>query len=196
MAVHLSAAASLEWIARIVGAEDIAALLTRVEAFAADPGRRENAPVFLPYLSGERTPHNDPQASGMFAGLRAEHGAEALVYAVLEGVAFAFADGLDVLRGAGAALTSCLLVGGGARSVLWGRMLADVLDLPLVLPSGAETGAALGAARLGMLAAGAADEATVCVQPPVQRVFEPGADRHAARLARYRALYPAERAAR
>ena len=197
MAVHLSAAASLEWMARIVGAaDDISGLLGRVEAWAADEAHREHAPIFLPYLSGERTPHNDPQASGLFVGLRAEHGPEALVYSVLEGVAFAFADGQEVLRDAGARLDSCLLVGGGARSAFWGQLLADVLELELALPSGAETGAALGAARLGMLAANAGDESAVCVQPPVQRRFAPASAGDGGRLARYRALYAAEKATR
>jgi xylulokinase len=199
MSVILAAAAALSWIAEVVGAADIGALLDRVEAWAADAGHRSNAPIFLPYLSGERTPHNDPQANGVFAGLRAGHGQEALVYAVLEGVAFALADGLDVLKAAGAPLTSCMLVGGGARSRFWGQMLADVLQIPLQLPQGAETGAALGAARLAMLAAGAGDEARVCVAPPVQDVFTPNpavAAPFAPRLARYRALYPAEKGAR
>ncbi len=198
MSVILSAAAALSWIAEIVGQDDIGALLGRVEAWAT-PENRKNAPVFLPYLSGERTPHNDPEANGVFAGLRAGHGQEAMVYAVLEGVAFALADGLDVLNAAGAPLTSCFLVGGGARSRFWGQMLADVLGVPLSLPEGAETGAALGAARLGILAAGGGDEASVCFAPPVQTVFTPNAAAGAAyapRLARYRALYPAEKAAR
>ena len=198
MSVILSAAAALSWIADVVGETDIAALLARVEAWAT-PENRRTAPVFLPYLSGERTPHNDPEASGLFAGLRAGHGREAMVYAVLEGVAFALTDGLDVLKAAGAPLTSCFLVGGGARSRFWGQMLADVLGIPLQLPEGAETGAALGAARLGMLAAGAGGEASVCCTPPVSAVFTPDAAAGAAyapRLARYRALYPAERAAR
>jgi xylulokinase len=199
MSVILSAAAALSWIADIVGEPDIGTLLARVESWAAVPAHRENAPVFLPYLSGERTPHNDPEANGVFAGLRAGHGQEALVYAVLEGVAFALADGNDVLKAAGAPLTSCFLVGGGARSRFWGQMLADVLGVKLQLPQGAETGAALGAARLGMLAAGAGDEASVCFAPPVQASFTPDAMAGSAcapRLARYRALYPAERGAR
>ena len=199
MSVILSAAAALSWVAEIVGATDIGALLTRVEAWANSADHRANAPVFLPYLSGERTPHNDPEANGVFAGLRAGHGPEALVYAVLEGVAFALADGHEVLKAAGAPLTSCFLVGGGARSRFWGQMLADVLGVPLQLPQGAETGAALGAARLGMLAAGAGDEASVCFAPPVEATFTPDAAAGAAyapRLARYRALYPAERGAR
>ncbi len=196
MSVHLSAAASLSWVAALAGhGGDVAGLLARTEAWAADSGHREHAPIFLPYLSGERTPHNDPHAGALFAGLRAEHGAEALTYAVLEGVAFSLADGHDVLTEAGATLTSCLLVGGGARSRFWAQLLADVLGIALLLPQGAEHGGAFGAARLGMLATGG-DEAAVCTRPPVREAFEPGADRHPARLARFRALYPAERAAR
>jgi xylulokinase len=198
MSVFLAAAASLSWIAEVVGAgEDLTGLLQRVEAWAT-PAQRAHAPIFLPYLSGERTPHNDPEASGMFANLRAEHGTEALVYAVLEGVAFAAADGADVLAGAGAALRHCMFVGGGARSSFWGQMLADVLNLELLLPEGAETGAALGAARLGMLAAGG-EEGSICTPPPVRRTFRPDEAAHAPylpRLARYRRLYPAEKAAR
>ena len=197
MSVHLSAAASLSWVAGIVGAGgDVGGLLARTEAWAADLVCREHAPVFLPYLSGERTPHNDPHASALFAGLRAEHGAEALTYAVLEGVAFSLADGLDVLREADAAPTTCLLVGGGARSRFWAGMLADVLGTELSVPEGAEHGGAFGAARLGMLAAGVGDVATVCARPAVREVFAPRGDGHAARLARFRALYPAERGAR
>ena len=93
----------------------------------------------------------------MFAGLRAEHGADALVFAVMEGVAFSFADGVDVLDAAGARPVRPLLVGGGARSEFWGQMIADVTGLTIDLASGAEAGAALGAARLGMLAAGAGE---------------------------------------
>ena len=199
MSVILSAAAALSWVAALVGAPDIGVLLGRVETWATVAAKRYDAPIFLPYLSGERTPHNDPMANGLFAGLRAGHGPEALVYAVLEGVAFALADGLDVLTTAGAPLTSCLLVGGGTRSRLWGQMLADVLGIALQLPEGAETGAALGAARLAMLAAGAGDEASVCVAATVREVFapDPGAEAdYAPRLARYRALYGAEKATR
>ncbi len=199
MSVILSAAAALSWVAELVGTSDIAALLLRVAAWADTPGARRQAPIFLPYLNGERTPHNDPQASGMFAGLRAGHGAEAVVYAVLEGVAFALADGIDVLRAAGAELQTCRLVGGGARSRFWGQMLADVLAVPLTLPEGAETGAAHGAARLAMLAAGAGDEASVCTAPAVRETFHPdavAAELYAPRLARFRALYRAERSAR
>jgi xylulokinase len=195
MGVILAAASSLSWVAALTGSSDVGALLQRVEAWAAQPGQRAHAPLFLPYITGERTPHNDPEATGLFAGLRAEHGPEALVYAVLEGVAFALADSLDVLQDAGAALRHCMMVGGGARSAFWGQMIADVLHLELQLPEGAETGAALGAARLGMLAANAGDEDAICTQPPIRQVFTPdvaASEMYASRLTRYRALYPAE----
>jgi len=200
MAVMLSAASALSWIADALGrADDIGGCIDAAEAFARAPEMVAAAPVFLPYLSGERTPHNDANATGLFAGLRAEHGAGALIYAVLEGVAFAFADGVDVLVAAGAKPEAPLLVGGGARSPFWGQMIADVTGLTIDLAAGAEAGAALGAARLAMLAAGAGDERAVCARPPIQRQFVPDAASaalHAPRLKRFRALYAAEKAAR
>jgi xylulokinase len=195
MSVHLSAAASLSWVASLMGA-DVPTLLDRTERWAANPAERTTAPLFLPYLSGERTPHNDPEASALFAGLRAQHGPEALAYAVLEGVAFAMKDGHDVLTESGAPMTGCLLVGGGARSRFWGQMLADILGIELSLPEGAEHGAAFGAARLAMLAAGTGDVDTVCTQPPIREVFVPQGDPRRERLARFRALYAAERQTR
>ena len=171
-ATMLSAAAALSWIASALGrGEDVGGCVAEAEAFAKSAKAVETAPIFLPYLSGERTPHNDAAATGLFAGLRAEHGSPALIYAVLEGVAFAFADGVDVLSEAGARPKVSMLVGGGARSSLWGQMIADATGLTIDLAAGAEAGAALGAARLAMLAAGAGDVAC----PPAQRQFAPDA---------------------
>ena len=196
MGVTLSAASALTWFADMLGKGDhIGELITEVEAFASDPVRRANAPIFVPYLSGERTPHNDPEANGIFAGLRAQHDHVAMAYAVMEGVAFCFADDFDVLAASGADLKSCFLVGGGARSQFWGQMLSDVIQFNLELPAGAETGAALGAARLGMLAAGVASEAEICFKPAVRLRYHPNADEKAfykPRLDRFRALYAAE----
>ena len=158
-----------------------------------DRTRRAHAPVFLPYLTGERTPHNDPLATAHFAGLTVEHGADALGYAVLEGVAFALADCLDVLVEAGAAPKSCMLVGGGSRSAFWAQLISDVTALTLDLPVGAEIGSAFGAARLAMLAAGGS-EAEICVKPAVRRSFVhevSNAPLLAERRARMQALYPA-----
>jgi xylulokinase len=200
MSVMLSAASALSWIAGVLGkSDDIGGCVDGAEAFERSAAAVASAPIFLPYLSGERTPHNDAEATGLFAGLRADHGPDALVYSVLEGVAFAFADGVDVLAAAGAAPVDPLLVGGGARSGFWGQTIADATGLTIDLAVGAEAGAALGAARLGMLAAGAGEEKTICARPPVQRQFVPNASRAAAlapRLRRYRALYGAEKAIR
>ena len=200
MSVMLSAASSLAWIAGVLGREsEVGALVASARSFARSKAAVASAPVFLPYLSGERTPHNDAEATGMFAGLRASHGADALLFAVMEGVAFSFADGVDVLDAAGARPVRPLLVGGGARSDFWGQMIADVTGLTIDVAQGAEAGAALGSARLGMLAAGAGAIEAVCTRPPVQRSFTPDAGAaalHAPRLKRYRALYPAEKAAR
>jgi len=197
---HGMAASALSWIAAAIGrADDIGGCIDAAQAFARSPEAADGAPIFLPYLSGERTPYNDAEATGMFADLRAGHGMDALIYAVLEGVAFAFADGVDVLTEAGARPSASMLVGGGARSGYWGQMIADVTGLTIDLGQGAEAGAALGAARLGMLAAGAGDEASVCGRPPIQRQFAPDAKRaarHAPRLRRFHALYAAEKATR
>ncbi len=200
MSVMLSAASSLSWIAGVLGHErDIGALVAEAETFARSKSAVASAPIFLPYLSGERTPYNDAEATGMFAGLRASHGADALVFAVMEGVAFSFADGVDVLDAAGARPVRPLLVGGGARSDFWGQMIAEVTGLIIDLAQGAEAGAALGAARLGMLAAGAGSIEAICTRPATQHAFTPDPARaamHAPRLKRYRALYQAEKAAR
>ena len=128
--------------------------------------------------------------------MRAEHGADALVFAVMEGVAFSFADGVDVLDAAGARPVRPLLVGGGARSEFWGQMIADVTGLTIDLASGAEAGAALGAARLGMLAAGAGASRRSARGRRSSASSSPIPKRaaiHAPRLKRYRALYQAEK---
>jgi xylulokinase len=198
MAVNLSAAAALQWAADLLG-RDVAALVREAEAFAADPARRAAAPLFLPYLSGERTPHNDPEASGLLAALKPGHDAGAVGYAVMEGVAFAFADDLDVMEEAGARPRSVMLVGGGARSAFWGQLLADTLGLPLDLPDNAERGAAFGAARLAMLAADAGSIEEICSAPALRARVEPRravADLLRPRLSHWRALYRAERTLR
>jgi len=169
MSVVLSAASCLAWVTALTGARDEAALLA--EAAAYEPAA--SAPLFLPYLSGERTPHNDPHAKGVFFGLTHEHGRAELGWAVLEGVAFALADGQEALLAAGTSIGDVTVIGGGARSELWGRILAAVLGRPLAYAAGAEVGPAFGAARLGRLAATAESAAEICTPPPVERVIEP-----------------------
>ena len=199
MSVMLSAANSLRWVTQLLGEVDEASLLARVAGLDAE--QRRSAPLFLPYLSGERTPHNNPQAAGVFFGLNGTHDAAALGYAVIEGVAFGLLDGWRALDAAPGSVAALSLVGGGARSALWAQLLADVLDVTLVTHSGGEAGGALGAARLAWLAdlgqQGVADDAAVarvCLPPPVAQRFEPDAAEHAALLPRYQrfqALYEA-----
>jgi len=191
MSVSLSAASSLAWLALVVGRE-VGELLARLEA----SGKTETPTLFLPYLSGERTPHNDPRAVGQFHGLTSATDLDDLVLAVLEGVAYSFCDGLDALRAAGGAPRELDLIGGGARSRFWRQLLADALELPLVYRAGGEVGPALGAARLAAIGAAGGDaEAAirrVCVRPPKREDHPPRPERaayHRAKLARYRHLY-------
>ena len=182
MSVILSAASCLGFAARLTGAADEATLLREAEEHAADIGPL----TFLPYLSGERTPHNDPHAKGVFFGLTHETGRAALTRAVLEGVAFAFADGLAALEEAGASVDRLLVIGGGARSALWGRILASVLDKPLDYPAGAEIGPAFGAARLARLAETGEDPKTVCRPLEVRHSIAPDPALAAALAGRHR----------
>ena len=121
------------------------------EAAAWPPG--VEGLTFLPYLAGERTPHADPDARGSFTGLTLRHDRGALVRAVLEGVAFGLRDSLDLIAELGAAPAGGRVSGGGARSELWLRIVASVLELPLERTA-ADEGAAFGAALLGGVAAG------------------------------------------
>ena len=173
MSVMLSAASCLSFAARLTGAADEAALLREAEASGGDPNGEPSEPVFLPYLSGERTPHNDPHAKGVFFGLTHDTDRGALARAVLEGVAFAFADGLDALEEAGGRVDRFLVIGGGARSALWGRILAGALDRPLDYPAGGEVGPAFGAARLARLAVTGEEPEGVCRPLEIRDTVEP-----------------------
>jgi xylulokinase len=191
MGVILSATDSLNWLARLLDtpAPDLTAAL--------GPSVAGPSPVlFLPYLSGERTPVNDAAARGLFLGIGHETDRKAMTQAVLEGVAFAFRDCLRVLNDAGTDLVRAAAVGGGARSRLWLSILANVLDRPLDLPKDGDFGAAFGAARLGMAAALGGDPLAFMTPPPFETTVEPDpklVPRYAAAYARYRALYPSVR---
>jgi xylulokinase len=192
MSVMLSAAGSLRWfrdaVAPGIGYD---ALLAGVDAVPAG----SDGLWFLPYLSGERSPHPDPLARGAFVGLTLGHDRRHLARAVLEGVAYGLRDGLDLMRGAGVpAPTQIRISGGGTASPLWRQILADVLGTELAAVSTTE-GAAYGAAVLAAVASGwfaSVDEATtqlVTVTPATAP--GPDAERYAEGHARYRALYPA-----
>ena len=181
MSVMLSAASCLQWFCRLVGVTETVLL---EEVAQLSDGERANAPMFLPYLSGERTPHNDPNAKGMFHGLTHASNRATMGYAVLEGVSFGLADGLRVLQESGTHVQQCSLVGGGARSPLWAQLLADVLNMPVVTHKGGETGGALGAARLACLATGK-DPATVCKKPEIYQSWLARPEQHESLMSRY-----------
>ena len=193
MGVILSAAACLEWLSNVTGQS--AAELSTAVASAAPTGERV---FFLPYLSGERTPHNDTAARGSFVGLSHQTGRVQLARAVMEGVAFAFADCLAALKAAGTSVERAMAVGGGSRSHAWLQIIADVLNLPIDIPAEGDFGAGLGAARLGLIAAENADPIAVCTPPAVQNSVNPhkaAVDQYRGAFERYRALYPATREA-
>ncbi len=148
MAVILSAGGSLRWWADVTGATP--------GALAEQAAPSSRGLVFLPYLTGERTPHLDPEARGGFVGLTVRHGRPEMTRAVLEGVAFALRDGLDIIDGLGAAADTVRAVGGGSRSPVWCQILADVLGRPIVRAT-VDEGPAYGAA---LLAAGTPDHAS------------------------------------
>jgi xylulokinase len=169
MSVMLSAASVLDWVSRMTGESDLPRLVDAAQA----RGLSRQSPVFLPYLSGERTPHNDPHSRGVFFGITPDTSAPDLTGAVLEGVAHAFADGLEVLLEKGGSIGDITVTGGGARLPYWGKLLAAALGRPLTYRLGSEVGAALGAARLARVAATGERPEDVCTPPPVQAVVQP-----------------------
>jgi len=183
----LSAASCLAWIARLFGAPEAELL--------APLGLRPKAPSpvsFLPYLSGERTPHDDPDARGMLDGLSHSTDRGTIVQAVLEGVAFAIADCRDALTDTGIVISQADAIGGGSRSRFWLAVLANVLNVPIHRFAEGETGAAFGAARLGRLAVTGEAVDAVCTPPPRVETFEPEralAEAYAERLPLWRQLY-------
>ncbi|KEC74648.1 UNVERIFIED_ORG: xylulokinase [Rhizobium esperanzae] len=189
MGVILSATDALNWHSGVTGksASDLTGELG--ETLKAPTGV-----TFLPYLSGERTPHNDAVIRGAFIGLEHESSRAVLTQSVLEGVAFAIRDNLEALRSAGTGISRVTAIGGGSRSRYWLAAIATALGVPVDLPADGDFGAAFGAARLGLIAATGADPVAVCTPPVTSGTIEPvsalsGAYEDAYR--RYRALYPA-----
>jgi xylulokinase len=192
MGVMLSAAGSLRWLRDLMGGtyDELTA-----EAERWPPGAE--GLTFLPYLQGERTPHADPNARGAFVGLTLRHDRGAHVRAVLEGVAYGLRDSLELLRGLGVDAHVGRASGGGARSDLWLRIVASVLDLPLERPV-VEEGSAFGAALLAGVAVGRFSDVHEAVEACVRTrgLIEPEPswrEAYEAGYARFRALYPALR---
>jgi xylulokinase len=189
MGVILSAAASLEWLAGVLG--------TPAPKLTSALGKKLEGPspaLFLPYLSGERTPVGDAQVRGVLMGLGHESDHKILTHAALDAVAFAFRDSLEALRGAGTEVKRVTAVGGGSKSELWLKIIATVLGVPVDLPAAGDVGGAFGAARLGLIAATGADFRAVLTAPKTARTIKPeeklraAYDRH---YARYTKIYPA-----
>ncbi|MHC1480056.1 xylulokinase [Frateuria aurantia] len=177
MSVMLSAASCLDFSARLAGYQDVPALLADAEAAGAI---RADSPWFLPYLNGERTPHNDTYARGAFVGLSATSERADLANATLEGVGLGLLDGVLAVEAAGLHAEAITVIGGGSRSAYWLQMLADILGRPLQQRAGGDVGPALGAARLAWLAVDPrATLEQVCPSPPLLKTFEPVASRRA-----------------
>lgn len=189
MGVILSATDSLNWLARQTGSKP-AALSALLGESIGGPGHIR----FLPYLSGERTPHNDAEIRGAFAGIGIGDGRKELTQAVFEGVAFALKDNHEALKATGTEFRSLLGIGGGSKSDYWVELIATLLGVPIDLPEAGDFGAALGAARLAIVGDTGADPADVMTRPAVARTIEPRAELANAydeAYAQFRALYPA-----
>jgi len=190
MAAMLNGASCLAWAAKLVGCDNIDALLARVEAGFNGAGNL----LFLPYLTGERTPHNDPYARGVFFGLQAETSTERLIQSVLEGVALSLAEAQDCLGAAGTQVARVAAIGGGSRSHLWMRILASALDRPVLLYREGAQGPAFGAARLARLAVSSEAVSDLCTAPAVSETIEPEAalvEAYRAAGEKFRRLYRA-----
>jgi len=183
MGVMLSATDSLNWLAMIAGRRP-SELTSALGGDLQGPGRVR----FLPYLSGERTPHNDAEVRGSFTGLAADTTREDLTRAVLEGVAFGLRDSLEALAATDAKMEELIAIGGGSASHYWLRLISTVLGMPLNLPGSREFGAALGAARLGMVACTCASPESVMSPPAIGERIEPNKGLNAAFDDAYRAF--------
>jgi xylulokinase len=189
MSVVLSAASCLQWFADVIVEQDLTSLMSQLDEHKAD----NSSPYFLPYLSGERTPHNNPNAQGAFFGLTHSTTKLSMLHAVLEGVSFAFADGVDALHASGTKATEITLIGGGTKSDYWRQMLADVLGLNLTYRAGGDVGPALGAARLAQIAIEPERNiADICAQPELVGTYQPKIEKskyYSRRRAKFQQLY-------
>jgi len=189
MGVMLSATDSLNWLSRITATSPANLTKALGKDLKVPTGVR-----FLPYLSGERTPHNDARIRGSFTGLAMSSDREDLTRAVIEGVSFGLKDSLEALISTGAKIDMLTAIGGGSASPYWLELLATVLDMPLKIPAGREFGAALGAARLSMIAANGASPSDIIIAPQSRSVVMPNTDHTAAfedAYEAFRTTYPA-----
>lgn len=194
MGAMLAGASCLRWVTRLLSQPDEQTLLALVQAaLPIDQPVTLTQPLFLPYLAGERTPHNDPLLRGGFMSLGHDSTPAMLGYAVLEGVGFGLLDAMGAALSAGASVRTCALVGGGARSEYWAQLLANILDREVYTLRGSELSACIGAAKLGLLAIGQGADLLQAGMTVKQR-YQPMASVQPALRARYaqfRGLLPA-----
>jgi xylulokinase len=169
MSVILSAASCIDWAAQLCGLPGAGAVFSAAES----RNRPAETEIFLPYLSGERTPLNDPNAQGVLFGLTHSTDTATVAQAVLEGIAFALRDGMRALLASGATIESISVIGGGARSLYWGKILSSVLQRPLIYRDSGTVGPSYGAARLARLAVDGGSVEEVCAPPAIVHVVEP-----------------------
>ncbi len=182
MGVTLSCAGSAKWWAEdVLKTGDYAALFAGLSRMPID------SLIFLPYLMGERSPINDPNAQGMLFGLNAGHNRQTVTKAILEGVCFSLRDCVETAREGGVRIASARVIGGGSHSEDWIQILSDVIGIPLFLINTSE-GGGLGAIILCMVASGKfADVASACdALITVTRKFEPDTEKHAAYKEKFR----------
>ncbi len=189
MGVTLSAGGSFRWLRDLLETD-----YDRLDGLAAGVKAGADGLIFLPYLSGERTPYADPHARGVFFGLSLAHGRAHLARAVLEGVAFSLNDCLELLCRLQVECGRIRVSGGGAGSVLWRQIMSDVFGRELVTVN-VNQGAAYGAALLAAVGIGVFPDVAAACRTAVQEtgVTRPGPEtaRYARLYQRYRALYPA-----
>ena len=201
MGVMLSAGGALRWYRDALCAAEVAEaarsgcdVYDLLTAAAAEVPAGSEGLIFLPYLAGERTPHPDPNARGVFFGLSLMHGKAHMTRSVLEGVAYGLRDSFELMRAAGASIERVRVSGGGARSALWRQILADVLNAPLETFAASE-GAAYGAAILAGVGVGVFETVASACASVVSATASarPGPDRavYARNYPHYRNLYPA-----
>lgn len=188
MAAIQNAGLAIDWALDVLGVtpEEV----TSAMAATSGSGSADDAVVFLPYLTGERTPHLDPSLTGTLVGLRPGTSRQALIRSVFEGVAFALRDGLDALRQAGHPIEQALLAGGGSVAPWWRQLLAEVLELPLI-PHDAADASVRGAGLLGWASIGVEIDPRAAVRRAEPVVpSDAGVARYAAGRARFRAAGP------
>lgn len=186
-----AASANSWWMDKIIGSGDYAGAQNEI----TEQMLGNNKVFFLPYLMGERSPHNDEFARGTFTGLTMDTERKDMMQAVLEGVAFAIRDCFEVAKSSGINITSTRMCGGGAKSELWCRIMANVLGVRVELPE-SEEGPGMGAAMLAMVAAGEYNSVKEVSDAlvKVRRVIEPEegiALRYEDRYRQFRTIYPA-----